>query len=347
MAEQIRKLSEETQTSSGSIKDALSKLEQTSERMTKSITETLKLIAANLENVNLVNESVNAITDDSIHLGDNIKVVNNAMGEVEESNKNMVDNMNQVSEVVTTMTENIAMTDDTVKIMRSKYDETASNIMLIEDTVGNLIEDLGMGGFMGTDDLKKGMYLSIYRDGEIPAKEYKGIISLIDSEGCIKLDKLNADGVEFSYERKAKYTMQVIVNNSVYGWDDIKLVFKNGSYYITVNGNPRVVNRRKYPRMPLTVPCEIKYSHVNNLAQGSMVNISANGYAIMTKDMDMVKAKDSLITIKVKEFELLENTPLTGYVIRITNNEGTYIVGCRMLEDNNDIKEYVKKRYKA
>ena len=38
VAEEIRKLSEETQVSSGSIRSALQKLEQTSDRMTKSIT---------------------------------------------------------------------------------------------------------------------------------------------------------------------------------------------------------------------------------------------------------------------------------------------------------------------
>ena len=71
------------------------------------------------------------------------------MGEVEDSNQNMVDNMNQVNEVVELMTQNISVADETVKVMRSKYDETSSNIILIEGTVGTLIEDLGSGGFMG------------------------------------------------------------------------------------------------------------------------------------------------------------------------------------------------------
>ena len=56
MAEEIRKLSEETQVSSGSIRSAPQKLEQTSDRMTKSITETLQLVATNLENVMIVDK---------------------------------------------------------------------------------------------------------------------------------------------------------------------------------------------------------------------------------------------------------------------------------------------------
>ena len=90
VAEEIRKLSEETQVSSGSIRSALQKLEQTSDRMTKSITETLQLVATNLENVMIVDKSVNSITTDSIQLGENIRIVNDAMGEVEDSNQNMV-----------------------------------------------------------------------------------------------------------------------------------------------------------------------------------------------------------------------------------------------------------------
>ena len=71
--------------------------------MTKSITETLQLVATNLENVMIVDKSVNSITTDSIQLGENIRIVNDAMGEVEDSNQNMVDNMNQVNEVVELM----------------------------------------------------------------------------------------------------------------------------------------------------------------------------------------------------------------------------------------------------
>ena len=223
MAEEIRKLSEETQVSSGSIRSALQKLEQTSDRMTKSITETLQLVATNLENVMIVDKSVNSITTDSIQLGENIRIVNDAMGEVEDSNQNMVDNMNQVNEVVELMTQNISVADETVKVMRSKYDETSSNIILIEGTVGTLIEDLGSGGFMGKEDLKVGMYLSVYEEGAMPKKEYKGIISNVDEKGALQVDSLKCEGEELSYDRKQKYMVQIIVDNNVYGWDDTEI----------------------------------------------------------------------------------------------------------------------------
>lgn len=345
VAEEIRKLSEETQVSSGSIRSALQKLEQTSDRMTKSITETLQLVATNLENVMIVDKSVNSITTDSIQLGENIRIVNDAMGEVEDSNQNMVDNMNQVNEVVELMTQNISVADETVKVMRSKYDETSSNIILIEGTVGTLIEDLGSGGFMGKEDLKAGMYLSVYEEGAMPKKEYKGIISNVDEKGALQVDSLKCEGEELSYDRKQKYTVQIIVDNNVYGWDDTEVVYRDSKYSIAVNGNPKVVNRRKYPRMPLKAACEIRLSGSDHVCEGQMLNISANGYAIQTQDKAILDTKDTMITVHTKGFTFLEDMPLRGHVIRITDNEGTYIVGCRMLEDNKTIYDYVNQNY--
>ena len=345
VAEEIRKLSEETQVSSGSIRSALQKLEQTSDRMTKSITETLQLVATNLENVMIVDKSVNSITTDSIQLGENIRIVNDAMGEVEDSNQNMVDNMNQVNEVVELMTQNISVADETVKVMRSKYDETSSNIILIEGTVGTLIEDLGSGGFMGKEDLKAGMYLSVYEEGAMPKKEYKGIISNVDEKGALQVDSLKCEGEELSYDRKQKYTVQIIVDNNVYGWDDTEVVYRDSKYSIAVNGNPKVVNRRKYPRMPLKAACEIRLSGSDHVCEGQMLNISANGYAIQTQDKAILDTKDTMITVHTKGFTFLEDMSLRGYVIRITDNEGTYIVGCRMLEDNKAIYDYVNQNY--
>lgn len=345
VAEEIRKLSEETQVSSGSIRSALQKLEQTSDRMTKSITETLQLVATNLENVMIVDKSVNSITTDSIQLGENIRIVNDAMGEVEDSNQNMVDNMNQVNEVVELMTQNISVADETVKVMRSKYDETSSNIILIEGTVGTLIEDLGSGGFMGKEDLKAGMYLSVYEEGAMPKKEYKGIIANVDEKGALQVDSLKCEGEELSYDRKQKYTVQIIVDNNVYGWDDTEVVYRDSQYSIAVNGNPKVVNRRKYPRMPLKAACEIRLSGSDHVCEGQMLNISANGYAIQTQDKAILDTKDTMITVHTKGFTFLEDMPLRGHVIRITDNEGTYIVGCRMLEDNKAIYDYVNQNY--
>ncbi|MBQ2803860.1 MAG: methyl-accepting chemotaxis protein, partial [Lachnospiraceae bacterium] len=75
VADEIRNLSTGTQTSSARIMGALGHLEDTSDRMTSSIGQTLQLINTTLDKVTQVNTSVNGITEDSIHLGENIQVV--------------------------------------------------------------------------------------------------------------------------------------------------------------------------------------------------------------------------------------------------------------------------------
>ena len=42
----------------------------------------------------------------------------------------------------------------------------------------------------------------------------------------------------------------------------------------------------------------------------------------------------------------MKGEKLTGVIIRSTDDDGTYIVGCRMPEDNEDIMNYVKDRMK-
>lgn len=347
VAEEIRQLSEETQDSSGSIRSALRKLEETSERMTKSIEETLEIIKTNQENVTLADDRVNAITEDSMELGRNFSVVSEAMDEVEKSNQQMVGNMKQVGEVVEQMNRNVSMADETVRIMRNKYDETSNNILLIENVVGTLIEDLGTGGFMGKNDIQEGMYLSVYEKDVMVKRDYRGEISKIDDSGNFIVDELKFQEIEMIYDKKQKYGARIIVNNSVYEWEDARITYRNNKYIIDVYGNPKVVNRRKYPRMQLKAACEIELSSSGHILEGEMINISANGYAVKTKNSEMMDAKATMITVRVKDIDFLENMPLKGYVIRVTDSDGTYIVGCRMLDDNHKIRDYVKRKYRG
>jgi len=143
VADEIRDLSMGTTTSSERILGALANLEETSEQMTESITVTIELIRDTLEKIMQVNESVTRITEDSVRIGNNVQVIDSAMTQVEESNKNLVDNMNQVSEIMLLMTENIVDADTTAKVMRSKYEETYNNVNDIEGIVGKLVEELG------------------------------------------------------------------------------------------------------------------------------------------------------------------------------------------------------------
>ena len=138
-ADQIRTLSTETHASSGQIREALSRLDATSAKMTASIEETLKLIQVTLEKVTHTGENVNQIASDSAQLGRHIQVVDNAIKEVESSNTQLVSNMEQVSNIVETITGCIAHSSQTSERMLSKYEETASNINTIEDVMENMM----------------------------------------------------------------------------------------------------------------------------------------------------------------------------------------------------------------
>ena len=343
VADEIRKLSEGTKVSSDGIMDALAHLEVTSERMTESITKTLELIDNTIENVRVVDESVNHITEDSVKLGDNIQVIDGAIREVEGSNKNLVDNMQQVGDVVELMTSNISTAGEATKVMRSKYEETSSNVLGIERVVGRLVEELGAGGFMGKDDLRPGMYVSVLK-ADNDAEEYKGIITEIAKDGAIVTEELLNGKDVLTLDKAEAYKVKAIVDNGVYTWTQVRIsTNKNGGFAIRVDGNPSVVNRRKYKRMPLHNPCKIVLGDSEKVFEGRMVNISANGFAIETREDAIKDQRGNLIRIEIEDFEVAGIREKEGNIIRITDNDGTYIVGCRMLDDDMQIFNYVEK----
>ena len=76
-----------------------------------------------------------------------------------------------------------------------------------------------------------------------------------------------------------------------------------------------------------------------------MVNISANGFAFAVRDAVFAGLKGKNLKLDVQDFAVLDGKPLTGCVIRCSDNEGEYTVGCRMPEDSEAIKDYVSKNY--
>ena len=346
VADEIRNLSMGTQNSSGRIMSALQHLEETSEKMTKSITKILELVLATQGKVSRVNESVASISNESLQLDEGIRVIDDAMKDVESSNNNLVDNMKQINEVMSAMTESVHNSDETTKTMRSKYEETSNSIMGIENIVGKLVEDLGAGGFMKVRDITKGMKFNLYKSGSRDGGCSGEIVESSDSGLRVTLSGAEELGV--GRFKAQLYDINVIVNNSVYIWENITPAFdKNeGCYIIEITGNPKVMNRRKYPRMPLYNSCTIKLKETGAEYKAKMVNISANGYAFMTNEKVFMDMKGKIMELKVEGFALLDGKTFSGQVIRATDDEGEYIVGCRMLEDCIEIRDYVNKHYK-
>ncbi len=337
VADEIRDLSTGTKTSSTSIMNALANLEVTAERMTDSITKTLQLINATLDKITLVDTSVARIATDASRLGDNVQVIDTAMQEVESSNRNMVDNMNQVTSVMGAMTASIADADNSTRIMRSKYAETSANVMTMGNIVGQLMGELGAGGFMTTEDIKTGMYFTLEEVGDT-VKEYKQRVA--DVKGTTILAKVPS-GMSF-VSSSATYRLSVIVDNRIYRWTSVNASLKDNVLSLTVNGNPEVFNRRKYRRSPLFNHCHFTIEGSAIPYIGTMVNISAGGYSFFSDAEELKDAKGKLIELIVDDFPLLDNEELEGTAIRVTDNNGVYIVGCRMFSDHTEIDRFIE-----
>lgn len=340
VAEQIRKLSTETKDSSGQISEALSRLDEISGKMTPSIEETLKLIQATLEKVTQTGENVNKITQDSSLLGEHIQTIDSAMKEVESSNRQLVENMEQVSSIVETMTTCISDSDETSKRMLSKYEESASNINNIENVIQELMCELGIGGFMGLDDIHAGMKAKVILPKHLERMEYHGEVRSV-AENSISL--ILSDNPQLNGSETCK--VQVTVDNVLYCWDQAQIQADTASgshaYVLQLSARPEIKNRRKYPRADVSNPCTITLKDSDTTFSGQLDNISANGFAFLIRDPFFMDHKHADVAIDIQNFALSDQSHLEGHVIRCSDDEGVYIVGCQMPEDNYAIRNYV------
>ena len=340
VAEQIRKLSTETKDSSGQISEALSRLDEISGKMTSSIEETLKLIQATLEKVTQTGENVNKITQDSSLLGEHIQTIDSAMKEVESSNRQLVENMEQVSSIVETMTTCISDSDETSKRMLSKYEESASNINNIENVIQELMCELGIGGFMGLDDIHAGMKAKVILPKHLERMEYHGEVRSV-AENSISL--ILSDNPQLNGSETCK--VQVTVDNVLYCWDQAQIQADTASgshaYALQLSARPEIKNRRKYPRADVSNPCTITLKDSDTTFSGQLDNISANGFAFLIRDPFFMDHKHADVAIDIQNFALSDQSHLEGHVIRCSDDEGVYIVGCQMPEDNYAIRNYL------
>lgn len=337
VADQIRTLSAETKESSGQIQEALIRLEGTSDRMTNAIENTLHLIQDTLQKVSKTNESVTTITADSTEIEKHIHTIDDAMKRVEQSNHQLVTNMGQVSATVEDMTSGIADSNEICHKMLSKYDETAVNIDTIENVVEALMCELGIGGFMGLEDLTPGMKVIISPD-DTSNNTYHG-----------ELVEETPQGISITLPTSARITettpchIQVTVGNVLYCWDKAKIFpDNNGIYQIQISSRPKINNRRKYPRMDINNDCLITVPETGQEFTGRLENISGNGFAFTTDAAFFATAKGTRITLQIQHFEVPSHNLLEGRIIRCSNNEGHYIVGCQMPEDDLFLMKYVE-----
>ena len=335
VAEEIRGLSEGTKHSSASIMDALRVLGTTSEAMTSSVERIIELITDAVKNIETVGESVSAINADSTVLGENISNINHAMEEVETSNIQLVENMNVVTEAMDAIANKIDETSLNSEEMRVKNEETSAHVISIESVVNRLVEELGVSGFMGVQDITEGMIATIAE---------------IDTKAPVKGTVVSAGNnmIEVSAEKELasprNCSFSVTVGNATYTWKKAQICKTVGKRTIVeVSGDPTVANRRKYPRLPMKNLCDVstRFSGNNEHIQGTMMNLSANGVAFIAK-AGAVKM-GSLLQIKIRDCDIKKELP--AVVIRETMlPSGDIQYSCRMLDDDLEVEAYVKER---
>ena len=322
------------------IQDALTRLDEISAKMTASISETLQLIQLTLEKVTQTGNNVEKITSDSLQLGEHIQVIDNAIKDVEVSNGQLVNNMQQVSNIVSTMTTCIDESDEISRRMVSKYGESASNINSIENVIQALMCELGVGGFMGINDIKPGMKLSIsLNSSENEDDKHHGTL--------IEHDDKN---IHVSFEnpvnigKQATVSTQVTVGNVIYSWDNVTItpLKETNTYNLYITSMPYIYNRRKYPRIDTTNTCRITVKSTNEVFSGRLDNLSANGFSILCKSSFFANAKGEDVIVAIDNFALPEHSVLEGKIIRCSNSDNIYIIGCQMPEDNYHIMKYVE-----
>ena len=347
VADEIRNLSTGTQNSSTSIMEELKNLEATSDKMTESISAILRMISESLVIMQTVNESVGTIAEDSKQLGGEIQVVDSAMKRVENSNKNMVDNMKQVQDIMDVMVTSVKESEATTVTMMNKYEETARNVIKIEQVVGHLVEELGEGGFMGLKDVTAGMKVMLLN--KKTREELHAEIATVEENKVMLAASSKMDTFFETDKNKADYEVQIVVNNTVYIWKETKIIHKVGDkqYQLLLEENPKVLNRRRHPRLAMTNNCQITLTSKNLSFNGQMVNIRAGGFAFSCSAPEFANCVGERLALKVDGMDVLKGRTLIGMAIRSTDNKGTYIVGGRLLEDDLDIMNYVKARVKA
>ena len=309
VADQIRSLSTDTRASSGTIKDALTRLDDTSVKMTDSIEQTLQLIQLTLDKVMLAAGNIAKISEDAGELDNNIRMIDTAIKDVESSNIHLVDNLTEVTGIVADMTESVTDSNEISKRMLSKYDETASNINSIEKVVESLMCELGIGGFMGVEDLLPGMKLMVEVGTD---NKYYG--ELISHDDDVMTIRLNNDGIIADItECKGLITVGIVL----YCWDKVRVIVSGAerSYSVFIESCAKINNRRKYPRVDIDNSCTVTIKDTGRSIECKLDNISANGFAFITRDACFMDHKSEEISMEIHDFVLTRHNRLEGRVI--------------------------------
>ena len=161
--------------------------------------------------------------------------------------------------------------------------------------------ELGIGGFMGVEDLRAGMKVMLLpNDNSKHPKEYHGeIVKRTDQSLLVAINPKNPLPVT-----KTTWQMQITAGNILYCWESVnwKMVEQDGRILclIELRSLPKIHNRRKYPRMDLYNFCQITILETGESYMGKMENISANGFAFVSGNEFFADCKGQKIRLEIE-----------------------------------------------
>ena len=99
--------------------------------------------------------------------------------------------------------------------------------------------------------------------------------------------------------------VQVTVGNVLYCWDKVRVKGTGAArtYSVFIESRPKINNRRKYPRVDIDNSCTVTIKDTGRSIECKLDNISANGFAFITRDACFMDHKLEEISIEIHDFE--------------------------------------------
>ena len=334
VAEEIRKLSEGTKTSSTSILEALGTLGSTSVEMTTAIKQIISLLADILVKVEAVGRTVDNINDDALDISNGVVTIADAMHSINESSAVMVDNMSEVTAVMENITNKIENTSSASKDMYGKNEETSACVITIEQTLGVLMDKLGIGGHISADVLQVGMSINVYKQ-KSNVKVYEGKITTI-TNGRIYTDIICKEPIDPN-----RFYAVSVMDGSIYKWPTFAVECSYNETVFEFPENACLENRRKHER--LDIKTNLGFEARGMKGTGEFVNISEGGLCF--RSPIKLDYRD-VVHFDISDPNCLEKENIVGCIIRVTENDDGYTYGCRLLDDSPAIRDYVASKFK-
>lgn len=346
----VRELTEENKNDASAVVDSMEEMVTKSDllgqkidssmEMTKDIDTQVTEVAGLIENIVELSEQSAVQADNSSKELKNVVESTRAMAKLSEEVETILSEFRNQFTKVKQETGTMQSVNSNVETIAEESKQLGDKIQVVDSAMKNV------------EASNKNMVDNMEQVQEIMVDMRESVVES-EKTTITMMSKFEATAQTESYfknSKKSKYEVQIMVNNAMYTWQNVevgKVTVNGNSYYqLRAEGNPKVANRRMHPRLPMSQSCDIVLKALDRSFRGKMVNISAGGYAFACDAPEFADCVGSKVEIKIHSAETIFANALSAKVIRSTPDQGRYIVGCRLPEDNLEIQQYVEKRMK-